>query len=356
MPGPSALLLTGGAATVTQTDEGIRVTAAADDRDPVDTIVWRDACRDNNSDHQLGAGFEWEGNFHNYLAFGEARLRGQRRRGLLMLAYPDQNVLSASWAVSFAKGQTWRIRYALTDAAVATSSNGLKFTLEAPDASGGRHAMINRVLKPGDRKVYDEQLRFDFPVTRITIHHDNLGKEVWDVLWMEPEGLVVPEIKSVAARPRPAPRSPAPTPRSPMERIIEDWELQDVQDSDYLAAVRKVRSELPVAAAAAIDKDIAALEQKALSKQHELWKASYVRACRERRQQRLAPYLDKMRKIAFARHDVFGTRDGTIYTEHMSYFNRHEGFGRKSALCLLDMTESIYGVRTSSSRNRGCDG
>jgi len=188
-------------------------------------FVWREVCGNNLPDHQLAGGFEWEGDSRNYLALGEANVRGQRRGGLIMLAFPDGNVLNASWKVSFAKGQTFRIQYALTDDAAAKSSNGLKFTVAATDPAGNRHTIVERVLKPGDQRIYAEEVRFDYAVQQITFTHDNLGSEMWDVLWIHPEGLGVPRplrpSQTPIARPAPEPATPETT-LPALRRAIED--------------------------------------------------------------------------------------------------------------------------------------
>jgi len=171
-------------------------------------FVWRDACGNNSRDHQLAGGFEWEGDSREFLALGEAWVRGKRRGGLLMLSFPDGNVLHATWKVRFAKGQAWRIQYALTDDAAAHSRNGLEFTITAVDDRGRQHKLIDRVLKRGDRRVYDEEVRFPVAVRKLTFTHDNLGSEMWDVLWIHPQGMEPPKglLKG------PAPKSPAPKP------------------------------------------------------------------------------------------------------------------------------------------------
>jgi len=122
-------------------------------------FVWRERCGNNLPDHELGGGFEWEGDSRNYIALGEANVRGQRRGGLIMLAFPDGNVLNAAWTVSFAKGQTLRIQYALTDDAVTHSTNGMKLAVLATDEHGKQHTLIERVLKRGDERIYDERAR-----------------------------------------------------------------------------------------------------------------------------------------------------------------------------------------------------
>jgi hypothetical protein len=155
-------------------------------------FVWREACGNSMDDHRLSGGFEWENDVREFLAWGEGLVRGERRGGLFMLAFPDANVLSATWPVHFAKGRRWRLRFALTDAAAAQCLTGLKLTVTATDAAGGRHVVVEQVIRPRDTRIYDQQVTFDDDVRALTFTHDNLGKECWDVLWLEPEGLVQP--------------------------------------------------------------------------------------------------------------------------------------------------------------------
>ena len=39
-------------------------------------------------------------------------MRGKRRRGLLLLSFPDENELTAQWNVDIPKGRTLRLKYA----------------------------------------------------------------------------------------------------------------------------------------------------------------------------------------------------------------------------------------------------
>jgi len=158
-------------------------------------FVWRDACGNSMDGHRLAGGFEWEGDSRDFIALGEGRVRNERRDGLFMLSFPDGNRLSASWPVEFPKGHVWRLQYALTNEAAAKTANGLKFTVVATDAAGDPHTLVERVLRPRDDRVYDEQIRFDFDVRKITFVHDNLGSEMWDVLWILPDGLVIPRVR-----------------------------------------------------------------------------------------------------------------------------------------------------------------
>ena len=196
-------------------------------------FVWRDACGNTLPDHQLGGGFEWERDSRSYIALGEANVRGRRRPGLVMLAFPDGNVLQAEWKVSFAKGSSWRLQYALTDQAARSSNNGLKFTVVATDSDGAEHKLVERTLAPGDRKVYDETLRFDYAVRSIRFVHDNLGKEAWDVLWFHPQGLVCPPLPAASARPAVAsvPKWAADFKLSPAAFAAPRQAVEDLRDT-----------------------------------------------------------------------------------------------------------------------------
>ena len=218
-------------------------------------LVWRDVCGNNLPDHQLAGGFEWEGDSREFLALGEAWVRGKGRGGLLMLSFPDGNVLHATWKVKFAKGQTWRIQYALTDDAARHSRNGLKFTVTATDDGGRQHKLIERVLKPQDRRVYDEKVRFPAAVRKLTFTHDNLGSEVWDVLWIHPQGVEPPKGLLKARAPKPAPQ-PAPGPaltpeaiaslRAAVEDLSRSFPRRYRRGGDYLSRLMQIERALGV--------------------------------------------------------------------------------------------------------------
>jgi hypothetical protein len=214
-------------------------------------LVWRDVCGNNLKDHQLAGGYEWERDSRCFLALGEAWVRGQWRGGLLMLAFPDGNVLHASWPVDFPKGHVFRIQYALTDDAAANSTNGLRLTVVATDAAGSAHTLVERVLKPGDRQVYDDKVRLDFAARQITLVHDNLGSETWDVVWMCPEGLVVPKPLRQANAPRPPTPPPPPLQASDLERLrraIEDLDAtfgpRYPRGAEFLARLDRIQARL----------------------------------------------------------------------------------------------------------------
>ncbi len=154
--------------------------------------VWRETCANNGAGHQLAAGYEWDSDNRGFLASGEGMVRGERRKGLFMLAFPDGNVMNASWDVAWPRDCTWRLRYGLTDSAAAQTLDGMKLTVTATDAQGVDHVLVQRTLAPRDVSLYDERFTFDYEVRRITLTHDNLGRECWDVVWLEMEGLALP--------------------------------------------------------------------------------------------------------------------------------------------------------------------
>ena len=218
-------------------------------------FVWREACGNTMADHQLGGGFEWERDSRSYIALGEALVRGQRRPGLVMLAFPDGNVLQAEWKVSFPKGAAWRLQYALTDEAAKSSTNGMRFTVVATDGDGAEHKLVERTLPPGDQKDYDETLRFDYAVRSIRFVHDNLGKEVWDVLWFHPQGLVCPPLPAASRAEPPAGSKPAggygPAAFGALRQAIED--LRETfadrypKGDDFLARLGDIEKRFAVA-------------------------------------------------------------------------------------------------------------
>lgn len=187
--------------------------------------VWRTRCGNNGEDHQMAGGFEWVEDNRDFISLGEAWVRGKRRGGLLMLSFPDGNVLNAEWDVNLPKGRSFGLQYALTDWTARLTKNGLKFTVTATDADGNVRPLIEQILKKGDRTVYDKRFRFDYPVRKLTFTHDNLGQEFWSVLWIYPEGLVVPPIPS-ADTPEPLANTASPQSRKPdcsaLRLAIED--------------------------------------------------------------------------------------------------------------------------------------
>ena len=227
--------------------------------------VWRQVCGNTMDDHILGGGFEWEGDSRSYLAIGAARVRDKRRGGLVMLAFPDGNVLHAAWKVKLPKGHVFRLQYALTDNAVTSSTNGLKFTVTATDDGGTKHTLIERVLKPKDQRVYDEKIPLSFAAQEVTFTHDNLGREVWDVLWIRPEGLVVPDpitkpVPPPAKRLRLADLKPL---RLAIEDLRETFGERYPRGDEFLARLARIEEAKPEARAK-LTAELEALRREAL--------------------------------------------------------------------------------------------
>lgn len=109
-------------------------------------FVWREKCGNNNQDHQLAGGVEWDRDSRAFVALGTGWVGKESRQGLMMLAFPDGNVLNAQWKVTIPKDKWFRVRYSLTNQAAASSSNGLKFTITATDEQGKSHVILDRVL------------------------------------------------------------------------------------------------------------------------------------------------------------------------------------------------------------------
>jgi hypothetical protein len=68
------------------------------DQDANHRFVWRDRCGNNSADHQLVGGFEWDRDSRGFLARGQGWVGSEYRQGLMMLAFPDANVLNAEQA------------------------------------------------------------------------------------------------------------------------------------------------------------------------------------------------------------------------------------------------------------------
>ncbi len=156
---------------------------------------WRDPCQASNDNHTLGSGFESAADSRCFLAVGTARVNGRQRPGLLMLAFPDVNVLRASWDVDLPEDEKIALEFALPDLAAQRTTNGLKFSVIATDDQGAEHVLLEQQINKGDNRVHQATLGGDFPIKKITLIHDNLGEESWDVLWVHPVGFL--DAKSV---------------------------------------------------------------------------------------------------------------------------------------------------------------
>ncbi len=182
------------------------------DADENHQFAWRDKCGNNMADHQLTGGFEWDHDSRGFVALGEGWVGKEYRPGLMMLAFPDGNILNAQWKVTIPPGKWFRVRYSLTNQAAASSKNGMKFTITATDKQGKQHTIVEQELPSGDNKLYVKDFRPDFPVETITFTHDNLGSECWDVLWFYPEITDTKAPQTVEVVRAAAPARPAPKP------------------------------------------------------------------------------------------------------------------------------------------------
>jgi len=241
------------------------------DEDANHRFVWRRRCGNNSADHQLAGGFEWSDDSRGFLALGEGWVGRQYRPGLMMLAFPDGNVLNAEWKVTIPPGKWLRIRYSLTNQAAASSTNGLKFTVTATDKQGGHHVILEQLLPRGDNKLYVRDFRPDFPVEKITFTHDNLGQECWDVLWFYPEFTDTPAPKTTEIV-RVTPSAPAPKPPTPravdpeslrraIEDLVETFGRRYPQGTRFLARL----DEIERLAGEARTGQLAALQREALT-------------------------------------------------------------------------------------------
>ncbi len=212
--------------------------------------VWRERCGNNNEDHQMAGGFEWVGDSRDFISLGEAWVRDQRRGGLLMLSFPNGNVLNARLDVNLPEGHPFTLQYALTDWTARLTSNGLKFTVVATDADGKEHKLLEEVLEKGDQTVREKQFHFEYAVQSLTFTHDNLGQEFWDVLWIYPDGLVVPKIppaetvKPPAAIASAQPRKPNYAAlRSAIEDLIETFPNRYRRGREFLDRLEHVQQQ-----------------------------------------------------------------------------------------------------------------
>ncbi|MCP4785445.1 MAG: hypothetical protein GY903_22895 [Fuerstiella sp.] len=175
--------------------------------------VRREKCGNNGDDHQLQRGIEWDQDSRAFVAHGKGWVGEEYREGLMMLAFPNGNVLNAEWPVTIPRDKWFRVRYALTNQAAA-GSNGLKFTITASDKQGKKHVVLDQVLPRGDNKLHVREFRPDFDVEKLTFSHDNLGEENWDVLWFYPEitNSKTPVTTEIVRTSKPAPRPLAVSP------------------------------------------------------------------------------------------------------------------------------------------------
>jgi hydrazine synthase alpha subunit-like protein len=242
------------------------------DADDTHSFVWRDRCGNNSQDHQLAGGFEWDRDSRGFLASGKGWVGEEYRDGLMMLAFPDGNVLSARWKVHCSIGKRFRVQYSLTNQAAAASTNGLKFTVTAADAEGNEKTILEHVLPRGDNRLHVKEFDPDFPVESLTFSHDNLGQECWDVLWFLPEitdtdGPQTTEITRLTPSAQPSPTPPLSPSVRPEALRLAICDLADTfgtrypRSEEFLARLKKTEA-LPLESQA---EQLAALQREALA-------------------------------------------------------------------------------------------
>jgi len=119
----------------------------------------------------------------------------------------------------------------------------------------------------GDERIYDERIRFDFAARQLTFVHDNLGKEVWDVLWILPQGLKPPRIAAAPRAPRP-PAKPKPTLaaaaitalRRAVEDLCETFPTRYPRGAEFLGRLAGIEGRLA---------EVQAVERAALTREFE---------------------------------------------------------------------------------------
>ena len=140
----------------------------------------------------------------------------------------------------------------------------------------------------------------------------------------------------------------------PPPEVVADWALQDglnVPGRMRRDVVREVVERLGKSAAD-LQAELASLRKSNAGDEDPRWLALYYRACQRRRQERLAPYGQQIRRVVFTKHyDLGGSH--YAYTEGQSDAQNERHFVPGSALCILEM-EGIYGrVRTLISDSSG---
>jgi hypothetical protein len=148
-------------------------------------FVWRTDCgNDLPGDHEVYGGWEDPRDSRNYLAWGEARVRGRWRSGLVSLACPDGNVLRAEWPVVFKAGMTLRMTTGLTDQAARETRSGA--TVRVGVVEGGvDRTVLHAALDPGDDRLVEAVWTATESTTSVTIEVDNRGSEFWSVVYLD---------------------------------------------------------------------------------------------------------------------------------------------------------------------------
>ena len=133
------------------------------------------------------------------------------------------------------------------------------------------------------------------------------------------------------------------------EELIADWRTQDA-----MAGGPDVKAIQGVVDALGKDAGELSGQCKALAgvpATDPRWALLYAAACEKRRELRLAPYADKLKRIAFTKHfDMGGTH--YAYTEGLSDAQHEHHFVPGSTLCILEM-DGIHGKFTSLINDAG---
>ena len=195
------------------------------------TFIQLDRCENQQDNHTLGPGIQSSKSNVCFLAIGRGLVEGKMRPGLLMLAWPDGNILSATWNVRLEPGESIPLEYAFTSLAADRCLNGIRFTVTATEASGNVRTLVDDTLEKGDKKMRRILLKAESePIVAMTFSHDNLGSEAWDVLWFHPHGLVdLGEFQSPLFRPDGEPFDPNSF--ANLRAAVQD--LQDTYPDQY---------------------------------------------------------------------------------------------------------------------------
>ena len=119
--------------------------------------------------------------------------------------------------------------------------------------------------------------------------------------------------------------------------ILADWRAQD---GAGVEAVRRVVNRLGPDAGRLRD-ECDALVRAKVPADDRRWETLYRAACQRRREIRLEPHRDILRRIVFTKHFDFGGSH-YAYTEGMSDAQHEHHFQPGSSLCLLEMENGIY--------------
>jgi len=129
------------------------------------------------------------------------------------------------------------------------------------------------------------------------------------------------------------------------EEIVADWRAQDgmIEGLD-VNAIRRVVDGLKHAAGK-LRADCDSLAKAKIPAKDPRWAALYSAACEKRRELRLKPYREALRRVVFTKHYELG---GThyAYTEGLSDAQHEVHFVPGSSLCLLEMDGPYARFRT----------